>query len=175
MNPVLEQATAADIDEVAQLYDSINRYLEEHTNYPGWRKGVYPAREDAENGVKAGTLYVLRRDGRIAGTVILERKAEPAYGTADWGVELTADEVMAVYTLAVHPDFLGEGLGKALLEAVIARCRQMQVKAIRLDVYEKNRPAISLYRKYGFAYIGAVDMGYSHFGLDRFELYQKLL
>ena len=35
MNPVLEQATAADLDEVALLYDSINRYLADHTNYPG--------------------------------------------------------------------------------------------------------------------------------------------
>ena len=159
MNPVLEQATAADLDEVALLYDSINRYLADHTNYPGWKKDVYPARED----------------GRIAGTVILEHKTEPAYGTVDWGLDLTAEEVMVVYTLAVHPDFLGTGIGKALMEAVIAFCREKQVKAIRLDVYEKNSPAIGLYKKYGFSYIGMVDLGYSHFGLDQFELYQKIL
>lgn len=175
MNPVLEQATAADLDEVALLYESINRYLADHTNYPGWKKDVYPAREDAENGVNQGTLYVLRRDGRIAGTVILEHKTEPAYGTVDWGLDLTAEEVMVVYTLAVHPDFLGTGIGKALMEAVIAFCREKQVKAIRLDVYEKNSPAIGLYKKYGFSYIGMVDLGYSHFGLDQFELYQKIL
>lgn len=76
-----------------------------------------------------GTLYVLRRDGRIAGTVILERKAEPAYGTVDWGVDLTAEEVMVVYTLAVHPDFLGAGIGKALMEAILGFCREKQVRA----------------------------------------------
>lgn len=100
---------------------------------------------------------------------------EPAYGTVDWGVDLTAEEVMVVYTLAVHPDFLGAGIGKALMEAILGFCREKQVKAIRLDVYEKNSPAIGLYKKYGFSYIGLVDLGYSHFGLDQFELYQKIL
>ncbi len=46
---------------------------------------------------------------------------------------------------------------------------------IRLDVYEKNQPAINLYRKYDFAYIDTVDLGYSEYGLENFELYQKLL
>lgn len=45
MNPVLEQATAADLDEVALLYDSINRYLADHTNYPGWKRmSIRPGR-----------------------------------------------------------------------------------------------------------------------------------
>ena len=35
MNPVLEQATAADLDAVALLYDSITRCLADHTGYPG--------------------------------------------------------------------------------------------------------------------------------------------
>ena len=62
MNPVLEQAIAADLDEVTLLYDSINRYLADHTNYPGWKKDVYPAREDAENGVNQGCLLYTSMD-----------------------------------------------------------------------------------------------------------------
>ena len=49
------------------------------------------------------------------------------------------------------------------------------MKAVRLDVYEKNTPAVRLYEKLGFQYVDTVDLGYSEYGLDRFRLYQHLL
>ena len=49
------------------------------------------------------------------------------------------------------------------------------MKAVRLDVYEKNIPAVRLYEKLGFHYVHTVDLGYSQYGLDRFRLYQYLL
>lgn len=61
------------------------------------------------------------------------------------------------------------------MEFALEQSREEKIKAIRLDVYEKNTPAISLYRKYGFRYIDTVDLGYGEFGLDNFELYQKLI
>lgn len=51
----------------------------------------------------------------------------------------------------------------------------MKMKAVRLDVYEKNQPAIQLYKSFGFQYIDTVDLGYGMYGLDWFQLYQKLL
>ena len=48
-------------------------------------------------------------------------------------------------------------------------------KAIRLDVYEKNLPAIKLYESAGFRYIDTVSLGLEDIGLDRFLLYEKLL
>ena len=34
----------------------------------------------------------------------------------------------------------------------------------KLDVYEKNEPAIRLYQKCGFQYIDTVDLGYGKYG-----------
>ena len=48
-------------------------------------------------------------------------------------------------------------------------------KAIRLDVYENNTPAISLYEKCGFEYVDTVDLGLSEYGLHFFRLYEKVL
>ena len=62
-----------------------------------------------------------------------------------------------------------------LMDFIISHAEAEGAKAVRLDVYEKNLPAIRLYRKYGFQYIDTVDLGYGKYGLDRFELYQKLL
>lgn len=175
MNLIFEQGTPDDIEELAQLYDAITDYLECHTNYPGWRKGLYPNRDTALEGVAEGTLYVARKDGRIVGTVILSHTPEASYAQAAWHANLDYEDVYVVYTLAVHPHFLGMGIGERIMDFILEYSAKNNAKAVRLDVYEKNTPAVCLYKKYGFQYIDTVDLGYSHFGLEHFELYQKLL
>ena len=175
MNLIFEQGTPADIDELAQLYDAATGYLESHINYPGWRRGIYPNRDTAAEGVAEGTLYVARENRRIVGTVILRHTPEEAYILADWHTDLAERDIYVVYTLAVHPLCMGRGIGERIMEFILAHSAQNGAKAVRLDVYEKNTPAICLYKKFGFQYIDTVDLGYSHFGLENFELYQKLL
>lgn len=52
---------------------------------------------------------------------------------------------------------------------------QNNIKAIRLDVSEKNYPAINLYQRCGCQYIAVVDLALSRYGLDSFKLNEKLL
>lgn len=175
MNLIFEQGTPDDIDELEQLYEAITGYLEDHVNYPGWKKGIYPNRETAQEGVMDGSLYVARADGRILGTVILRHTQEEAFSQADWHINLDYNDVYVIYTLAVHPLYLGMGVGEQIMKFVLEHCAKHNAKAVRLDVYHINTPAVCLYKKLGFQYIGTVDLGYSHYGLDQFELYQKLL
>lgn len=49
------------------------------------------------------------------------------------------------------------------------------VESLRLDVYSENMPAIRLYEKNGFEYVGTVDLGLGEYGLKWFRLYEKLL
>ena len=55
----IRKGTRQDIDEVAALYDELTEYLEGHTNYPGWKKGIYPTREDAVSGTAEENLFVV--------------------------------------------------------------------------------------------------------------------
>lgn len=50
-----------------------------------------------------------------------------------------------------------------------------KIKAIRLDVYEKNTPAISLYEKCQYKYVDTVSLGLEEYGLNWFKLYEKLI
>lgn len=169
------KGTVNEIEELECLYDELNDYLAAHINYPGWKKGVYPIKEDAVTGIEEGTLYVIKEGDRIAGSVILSHIPEKAYSNADWGIDLDYKDVLVIYTFAIHPDYLKKGVGKKFMEFIIRHSEEQHIKAIRLDVYEKNIPAISLYKKYGFQYIDTIDLGYSEYGLDKFELYQKLI
>ena len=75
----------------------------------------------------------------------------------------------------VHPSFLKMGIGRALMDYSFELARRTGMKSIRLDVYEKNLPAISLYEKCGFEYIDTVDLGFGNYGLDWFKLYEKIV
>lgn len=164
--------TEEDLDELERLYDSLNDHL---TNYPGRIRGVYPIRETAGSGVLEGCLYVALDKGVIAGSVILRHKPEPAYQKAKWQADLRDEDILVIYTLAVHPDYLSMGIGRGLIDFAVQNACCSNVKALRLDVYENNLPAIRLYEKCGFQYIDTVDLGLSEYGLDWFRLYERLL
>lgn len=175
METIFELGKTNDIDEIEQLYNDINDFLAAGVNYPGWRKGIYPNRQTAIDGVKDGSLYVARHNGKIVGSVILSHKPEPAYHKVKWEFESDYSDVFVVYTFVVHPQFLKCGVGKALIDFTIEHSIKSQAKSIRLDVYEDNIPAIRLYEKSGFKYIDTVDLGLGNYGLNWFKLYEKLL
>lgn len=175
MDLIIEPGKTSDIDELEKLYDDLNDYLSEGINYPGWLKGVYPVRQNAIDGIEHGNLYTARHNGKIAGSLILSHKPEPAYYKAKWQFESDYSDVFVVYTFVVHPDFLKCGVGKALMDFASDHAVKEHARSIRLDVYEKNMPAIRLYEKCGFKYIDTVDLGLGNYGLDWFRLYEKIL
>lgn len=48
------KGTGRDLDELEQLYGEVIDYLDSHTNYPCWVKGVYPNRGDGDSQTETG-------------------------------------------------------------------------------------------------------------------------
>lgn len=163
----------ADIDALERLYDAVNEHLASTINYPGWRKGIYPVRDTAVQGIQEGCLYVAVVSEKVVGSIILRHEPEPAYREVKWRAELPDEAVLVIYTLAVHPEYLSRGIGHALLDFAADFGLRTHIKSLRLDVYEKNLPAIRLYEKCGFQYITTVDLGLGVHGLNWFKLYEK--
>ena len=69
------------------------------------------------------------------------------------GIQLVADEG-SVFNVAVLPKFRRNGIGKALVETMIAEARKENVATIYLEVRTGNLGAISLYEKQGFVFCG---------------------
>ncbi|MFA9462794.1 MAG: GNAT family N-acetyltransferase [Velocimicrobium sp.] len=176
MNSIIESGIESDIDQVAQLYDDLNDFLNSGMNYPGWMKGIYPNRRDAEVGIAKGTLYVAKIAEEIVGTIILNHEPEPAYSKAGWK-DKNSDysRIFVVHTFAVHPSHLKKGIGMELMNFVNRHAIEQGATSIRLDVYENNIPAIMLYEKSGFEYVNTVDLGLGRYGLHHFKLYENKL
>jgi len=172
---IIEMGTTINIDELENLYNSINAYFELGTNYPGWAKGLYPIRETAVNGIQNDCLFVLKINNEIAGSIILNHEPETAYAQVTWGIEADYKDVIVIHTLVVHPKYLKNGVGEKLMKFAKEYSIVQRIKTIRLDVSIHNTPAISLYEKCGYNYVETVDLGLNVPGLVWFKLYEFAL
>jgi [ribosomal protein S18]-alanine N-acetyltransferase len=80
-----------------------------------------------------------------------------------------ADEVHLV-DLAVAPEARRAGVGRALLDAVIAEARAGDARLLLLEVRAGNAPALALYRSAGFFEHGVRRAYYSDNGEDAVEM-----
>lgn len=73
-------------------------------------------------------------------------------------IPLYAAEVYAFY---VHPDYWGQGLGKALLKQALESLKEQKTQSLLLWVIKKNKRALDFYEKYGGQRVGKVkkDIG----------------
>lgn len=175
MSLIIRRGAPEDLDALDNLYGEVCDHMAATVNYTGWRRDVYPARQDAEAGIREGTIFLAEEQGEAAGSFILSPRQEDAYGGVKWLADLKEQDVLAIYTFTVHPRRRGRGVGRTMLDFAARYAAEQGVKSLRLDVYEKNLPARRLYESAGFRYVGAVSLGLEDIGLDRFRLYEKLL
>ena len=122
MKFVIESGTPADIDELEKLYDDLNDYLSATTNYPGWIKGINPIHEDAV-GIENNTLFVVRYDGKIAGSIILDHHPDEAYNSVRWKIETNYSHIFVIRTFVVHPymNYISIRISETVLICVIQK------------------------------------------------------
>lgn len=85
------------------------------------------------------TDMIVLCDGRIVGTA--------SFGTSRWEKFKDYGEIVAIYLL---PEFMGKGIGSALIEHCISELQRCGFGKILLWVLEKNIRARKFYEKHGF-------------------------
>lgn len=116
-----------------------NAAFDWHPEQGSWTKEDLLARQDESWFDPAGFL-VHERDGRMAG--FCWTKIHP-------GDDERPAALGEIYVIATHPDFHGQGLGRALTVAGLAHLAG-SVSTGMLYVDADNEPAVGLYRKLGF-------------------------
>ncbi|PWM21551.1 MAG: GNAT family N-acetyltransferase [Collinsella tanakaei] len=176
MDGEIRQAKAADLAAVEGLYDEVIERLEKGENTTGWFRGWYPTRETALRAIEAGEMYVMYREGALAGSMVLNSIQPDVYHTLEWNVQAQGEEILLVHTLAVSPRFRGKGISTALMDFVEKEAALRGCRCIRFDTSARNIPAIRLYERLGYEFRGTVDLGLTDMpaaGYDEFRCYEK--
>ena len=89
------------------------------------------------------------------GYIYLAKEGDKIIGTA--GIANEGNSVFELVKMAVIPSFRGKGISKMLLEKCLSKARTLNATKIFLYSNSQLKPAISLYKKYGFEHVDASD------------------
>jgi ribosomal-protein-alanine N-acetyltransferase len=117
----------------------------------------------ADNGLLGRLSRLLRGPIDPPPSPALEAELRSIVGYA--GLWLMADEAH-ITTIAVDPDFQGNGIGELLLLGLIDRAQQIGARWLTLEVRITNDVAQRLYEKYTFKEMGIRRRYYSDNGED---------
>lgn len=131
-------ATAEDLPQLAELLSEL--FTLESDFRPARDKQLRGLRAILDNPA-AGRLFVLRIDGQVAGMA----NALITISTAEGGRVLLLEDVI------VRRAHRGGGLGRRLVEHVLAWAREQGMTRATLLADRDNAAALEFYRKLGFA------------------------
>jgi ribosomal-protein-alanine N-acetyltransferase len=100
--------------------------------------------------------------------------ADDGGGIAGYAGLLVAAAQADVLTLAVAADRWGQGIGSALLEALLTEAARRNAAEVFLEVRTDNTRAQRLYRRYGFTQIGIRKGYYQPSGADALVMRRDL-
>ncbi|MDQ6610714.1 MAG: GNAT family N-acetyltransferase [Bacteroidota bacterium] len=101
-----------------------------------------------EVGIKEHVFLLAYAGEKIAGYVKLRDGKKPL------DLKKPAIEIARLYALK---EFIGQGVGKALMQASVEEARKKQKEIIWLCVWEKNSRAIDFYTAWGFQKFGECE------------------
>lgn len=112
-------------------------------------QNFYPEKQLAEL-QDPNTVYLLAQlDQEVVGYAKLK-----LHSTLGIDPAKTPEERLEVERLYVSEDWIGTGLGAALMRRSIEEARQQGCRAVVLGVWERNARALEFYRRFGFKQIG---------------------
>ena len=152
----IRKAEAADIKQIAAIYEHIHNEESSGSLTTGWIKGVYPAEQTAADAVSRGDMYVCEDDGGILASAIINHQQVDVYAEGNFIYEAPDNEIMVIHTLTVEPKASGRGIGSAFVDFYERLAKQENCTVLRLDTNERNTGARALYNKLGYQEAGIV-------------------
>lgn len=135
-NIVIRNAETTDADEIILL---VKQVISESPFFPGTAEEFNFSAEQEEEYIKNIALFLVAEvDGKIIGSATLDRS------------NLSKINHTATFGITILKDYSGQGLGSLLTKKVIEWAELTKLEKNDLEVFEDNKPAISLYEKFGF-------------------------
>ena len=141
-----------ELSEVNQFYSEITSDLRKK-GIDQWDR-FYPNRFVLKNDLKNGSLFGIKQENQLVGTIVLDTNESKQYKNLQWNDH--TGRPLIIHRLAVHPFHQGKGVGKKLLNFAEEYALKKGHTSIRMDVYSKNPGAVGMYERAGYQIRGAI-------------------
>lgn len=148
----ITKASIEELKAILSMYQLAKKDLDEN-NIHQWDQQD-PSQQTIKEDIKKGNLYVAKKGETILGSIVLDEEMEPEHQQVKWLVPIQS--ALYLHRLVVHPNYQGEGTGKALMKFADEYAKKHGYTSIRLDAYEENEIARNLYRQFGYKQAGKV-------------------
>lgn len=173
---MIRPACSADLDHIARIYEEIlDQEDTRPVSYTNWQRGRYPTRDTARQALEEGTLWVLEEEGAVCGCVNLNGVQLSEYDQIPWSIPAAPEEVGVIHTLVIRPSLSGRGLARTLVDFCEEELRRQGKHAVRLDTYEGNLPANTMYPRLGYRFAGATEFFFQGLIHEVLNCYEKAL
>ncbi len=159
--------------EIIKFYDEVIEANNKSEINLRWQKDVHPSHHLLNTSVDNGELFLWKEDEILAACVMNKSKNED-YSKVSFEVK-DDENVGIIHVLGVSPGHFREGIAGKFLEGLFLFAKEKGIKAIKLDVFKINTPAIALYEKAGFINRGEVRMFVPRIGFEDFYLFEKVI
>lgn len=171
----LRKAETEEFDAVRNFYWNLIDELQSRENTVGWKKDIYPTTQFLRESIENGSLYVLDDESEIIASVVLNSQWNNGYDGLPWEIDCPRESVLVPHALGVKADAQNKGIGRKVVQDIIAIARNTNKRAIRLDILCGNIAAERLYSAMGFQYVQTKDMFYEDTGWTKFAMYELVL
>lgn len=166
-------ADKSEKNEIIKFYDEVIEANNKSEFNLRWKKDVHPSHELLNHSVDNGELFIWKEE-EILAACIMNKCCNEDYDKVSWAVS-NKDNVGIIHVFGVSPNHFRKGIGKSFLGELSLFAKENNIKAIKLDVFKINTPAIALYKKMGFINRGEVRMFVPRIGFEDFYLFEKVI
>lgn len=145
------KATISDLNEIVNLYQEVIEEMLKN-GIVQWDKN-YPNRDVLYDDIINGEMYILKKENKIVGCVVLNDIEVIQYQGVDWTLE---DEALIVHRVAIASGYQGQGLVKEMLKFCEEFAKQHEIYYLKTDTSVSNAAMNSVYLKYGYKQVGQI-------------------
>jgi len=128
------------------FYDSFAAYNTPEDMAAYLSASFSPDKQAAELAEPGSLFFIAEREGAPVGYARLKEGPPPGLATANHPIEIVR--------FYATKEWIGSGVGAALMQACLEEAVRRGCDLVWLDVWDQNHRAISFYRKWGFEVAG---------------------
>ncbi len=150
INLIIRNARLDELDRVSQLLKNSYQQYKQFLPSEAWQAYLEDI-IDVRSRLAEADLIVAELEGKLAGAVTLYIKTTSSKETG-W-----PEGWAGIRLLAVHPRFRGLGIGRALMDECLNRCRVKDISTIGLHTTKMMDVARRMYERMGFVRVPEFD------------------